>query len=98
MKAFSIWVGSFLILAGCSHAPVVGSWVGKPIDSAVVAWGPPTATQTLSDGRRVVSWEGPNGACRAWFTVDRGGVIADSKVEGAIGPCNLLMRGKKGPA
>ncbi len=63
MKAAAILLAC-LTLAGCVTAQQrqeavrneLSSWIGKTADNLIIARGVPTATATLSDGRRVVEY------------------------------------------
>lgn len=76
-----------ILLSGCVTPTKVTSemqsWVGTPSSRLVNAWGPPTDSQNIGNGERVLTWRhwqviGPNGGgywnMRA-FTVDKDGII-----------------------
>jgi hypothetical protein len=50
----------FMFLGGCAttanYEKALDTWVGKDLDSLVVAWGPPAGTFQLSDGSTLVEY------------------------------------------
>ena len=65
-----------LVLASCmSLDDHMRSFVGKPVDSAIAAWGPPSSKTANEDGSATYyAWRG-EAFCVKTFTVDRGGII-----------------------
>jgi len=70
-------------LSACvrTQSKTMGSWVGRPAEDLVQAWGVPDRTETLSDGSRVLTWvsvwanESGQHTCRKNFTVDPQGRV-----------------------
>lgn len=40
---------------GCADDRAI-SWVGRTLDDLIRAWGPPSASATLSDGSKILEW------------------------------------------
>jgi len=93
-------LGTLTVLAGCANVGLVDTWKGRSADDLSVAWGSPAAIQRLDNGGRVLNYEhtffygGTNYFCRAWFVTDPSGLIVETKIQGANGACNQLLRGK----
>lgn len=81
-------------LAGCAK---IDSWKGHHVDELIQAWGPPTETQAMSGGRRVLIYanshmvSGTSLDCRVWFFVGADGTIQSGSGEGTLGGCNRLL-------
>lgn len=49
-----------LALAACgtsNYQQDLDTWVGKPVDSLIISWGPATSESKLPDGRRVLLYK-----------------------------------------
>lgn len=89
-------------LSGCANfGAKVESWQGRTTDDLIRAWGPPSSTETLSDGGRVISYthghqiSGTSYDCRVWFEADKSGLITKGQGEGQLGGCNRLLGSKR---
>lgn len=66
------------LLAGCATTGGMQSWIGKPESELLSRWGPPDATATTNEGKKIVTWKhtwahGNNiYTCRRTFTVGSG--------------------------
>lgn len=105
-----LWVVLVLVVSGCAHDPIkeaqlksaLGAWVGKDINRAFEAMGPPTSEFRMPDGRTMYTWfyqrRNPGGVydvmnrqsayeCKTRFTVNPDGVIESIRSEG--GACRV---------
>lgn len=94
-----------VLLTGCSTNwdEKANAWNGRHIDDLVYAWGPPSSSQQLADGRRVVVfspsylYEGTAFYCDVTFRTNTAGIIASNSIAGNRGGCNKLFRSKPPP-
>lgn len=100
-NAMTKYIGC-LLLAGCaSLGAKVDSWQGRTTDDLIRAWGPPSSSETLSDGSRVLSYThghqigGTSYDCRLWFMADKSERITKGEGEGQLGGCNRMLGNKK---
>lgn len=101
MKRLAPLIG-IALLAGCAGLSAkIDSWKGRSTDDLIRAWGPPSQSENLSDGSRVISYTGGHQIsgttydCRVWFTSDKAGKITAAEGEGQLGGCNRLLGNKK---
>lgn len=90
-----------IVASGCyarSHFESnLQSWMGRGTSELFDAWGPPTETFDLPDGRKMYTWSDSRGAqavtvghsiyavpvgCRITFTVDTHGQVRDWRYQG----------------
>lgn len=104
-----VTVLALVVLAGCaSRAPqIAASWQGRTLDEVVAVWGPPTASHTFDDGRRVISYRSRDIItgfnpyapyqrrvidCDTTFVADARGVILSSSATGGRAGCGASDR------
>ena len=102
MRNASILFVLGLFVAGCANfGAKIDSWQGSTTDDLIRAWGPPSDTQSLSDGTKVLSYnhghsiQGTTYDCRVWFFTDKSGRITKANGEGQVGGCNRFLGNKK---
>ena len=102
MKASIVSCVLCMLLAGCANfGAKIDSWKGQTTDDLIRAWGPPTSTETLSDGSKAVSYNhghqisGTSYECNVWFLADKSGRITSAQGEGQVGGCNRFLGNKK---
>jgi len=80
MRKYGILVSIFIVLLSTSCATMLfkpyqdkmDTWIGKSSDQLFIVYGPPNASQKLSDGKTVVSYsfsdvEGTKGDTNTWY-------------------------------
>lgn len=55
MRAFQLAVLPLVMLSGCA-SNIMKGYVGKPLQTAMVQYGPPTTAFDMPDGRRAFQW------------------------------------------
>lgn len=90
-----------VLLAGCTNWPsVADSWSGHHINDLIFAWGPPTSSAALPDGRQIMIWDHEHTRltgsrqCSVKVRTDNGGVVRFSEVNGGFSGCNRLFDDK----
>jgi hypothetical protein len=99
MQKLSFVTIGLLLIVGCgSLRDDMTSWIGRPSDELISAWGAPTASVNLEDGRRVMTWVHPwkddrwrlSQYCRRSFTLSANGIVEDWVVENCPGSLRVL--------
>ncbi|MGE3622632.1 MAG: hypothetical protein AB7H77_01985 [Bdellovibrionales bacterium] len=103
-------------LAGCATAPPVAEtrqmlwdkWGNQPLDSLLLAWGPPMTETRLTDGKRLVSWSythiyNPNyydetiyGCKTSFLAAPPKYLIENVSLDGSDYSCEQLANGRSG--
>jgi hypothetical protein len=99
MQKVSFVAIGLLLMVGCrSLRDDMTSWIGRSGDELVSAWGTPTASVNLDDGRRVITWTHHwkdekwrlSHYCRKSFTLSAKGIVEDWVVENCPGSLRVL--------
>lgn len=91
---------SAAMLLGCAthrYEKILDSWGGHDVNELIVAWGPPSSTFDMPDGRKMYTWSADRGAvamplgtgavavnrrCTTTFTVGTNGRIEAWRYQG----------------
>jgi hypothetical protein len=99
MQKLSFVTIGLLLIVGCrSLREDMTSWIGRPADELISAWGVPTASVNLEDGRRVMTWvyHWKDGRwrlshyCRRSFTLSPNGIVEHWTVENCPGSLRVI--------
>jgi hypothetical protein len=90
MQKVSFVAIGLLLIVGCrSLRKDMTSWIGRPADELISAWGDPAASVNHSDGRRIMTWVQQwkdykwrlSHYCRKSFTISPDGIVEDWTIE-----------------
>ena len=56
MRKYYALVALFVLVACADTGGIADSWIGRPIDDLIAAWGPPTGFFETEDGRKTASY------------------------------------------
>jgi hypothetical protein len=99
MQKVSFVTIGLLLIVGCrSLRKDMTSWIGRPADELISAWGAPAASVNLDDGRRVMTWVQHwkdykwrlSHYCRKSFTISPDGIVEDWVVENCPSSLRVL--------
>ena len=97
-KIIFITIGLLLVVGCGSLRDDMTSWIGRPSDELLSAWGPPSASVNLDDGRKVITWVHHwkdnkwriSHYCRKSFTLSAKGIVEDWVIEKCPGSLRVL--------